>query len=267
MWAKTDPLLTQQKVSVTLDCTNAKHAHMLSLCRIFVCKFPRTLTQPACSAEGSNWENQSLRPELTYGNVMSPCGPDRVGLHRSVVRDTADPTVRILLVLHSAAQQAYKGGLVLMQQKAMENIKHICKRKTPTGGQRQTPLLCVCVCVCMCTVCIYSINVLLATVRNFNARILRATLDPGVPVWAPQRVWLFPLDNQRVKVLIRHSINFARLQLPSYGPLCVREQILRAQNWFDCRGCVEGRRHGVGLARSFAFAGGESDNPLPPPPP
>ncbi len=66
---------------------------------------------------------------LSLPTVISSCDPDYVAPHRPLVRDTADPTVQALLVLCSTVHQAYKDGLVLMQQKAIENIKHICRKK------------------------------------------------------------------------------------------------------------------------------------------
>ncbi|CAB1448773.1 unnamed protein product [Pleuronectes platessa] len=46
-------------------------------------------------------------------------------------QDTADPSVQTPLVLCSTVHEAHKDGLVLMQQKATENIKHICRGNTP----------------------------------------------------------------------------------------------------------------------------------------
>lgn len=62
----------------------------------------------------------------TFPTLISSCDTDYNALHRPVARDTADPTVQTLLVLCSTVHQAHKDRLVLMQQKATENIKHIC---------------------------------------------------------------------------------------------------------------------------------------------
>lgn len=92
--------------------------------------------------------NQVLRPELTYSNLLMLLRLFCPTYSMSAVRDTADPIALTLLVLCSTVHQAYKDGLVLMQQKAIENIKHICSRNTPTGGQRQIQL-CVRLCLSM----------------------------------------------------------------------------------------------------------------------
>lgn len=65
-------------------------------------------------------------------------------------RHAADPGVQALLVLCSFLHQAYKDILVLMQQKATENIKHICGNNSPTRGQRQTTY-CMCVYPSVCS--------------------------------------------------------------------------------------------------------------------
>lgn len=126
--------------------------------------------------------------------VITSCDSEYIALHGPTVGDSADSTALTLLVLCSAAHQPYKGGLVLMQQKAIENIKHICRRNTPTGGRRQILLFVrVRLCMCLCTS---------ANVAHVYVWLSTHSAGASVPVWASQRGKLCPLGNQLVRASI-----------------------------------------------------------------
>lgn len=60
----------------------------------------------------------------------------------AVVRDTTELSAQTWLVLCCAVQQAHKDNLVLMQQKATENIKHL-RKEHPHCRPEAIPPLCV----------------------------------------------------------------------------------------------------------------------------
>lgn len=132
-----------------------------------------------------------------------------------------------------------------MQQKATENIKHICRRNTPTGGQRQIPL---CVRVCLYMYLCKSANE-------------ASALDP-VSLCGPHRgvgcvLWIISWWRSWLAVEQRKLCPASAAQL---WPFYVREQILWTQNCSDYKAVWREFRARSAPCSQFNVCKGKSDS-------
>ena len=199
--------------------------------------------EPDHCAESSRWQSQWLCPELTF-SIISSCDPDYIALHRPADQDTADPSVQTHWYCAALCTRHTKTALCWCNKRQQRTSNTSVAGTPPTVGQRQFPL-CVRVCVWVC-VCVF------VHVYKWWLYCVHSphSAGPGVPVWAPQRSWPCPLDNQLVKALISIT-TLSTSESRSSGP--------RAALSPGLSGASPAR--GVGLVHSLVFAGGKSDPP------